>query len=82
MGFTLESAPQPKPARVHSQITLLQPFGPLVPPSESRSTLVVSHHFGGLLRARSASLFHPASGRGSSTRAPTTRTEVLVMYGV
>jgi len=39
-------------------------FGALVPPSTSRSTLVVSHHFGGLLRISSAGLLHPAAGPG------------------
>jgi len=37
-------------------------FGTLIPLSASRSTLVVSHHFGGLLRSDSAGLLHPAAG--------------------
>jgi hypothetical protein len=39
-------------------------FGPTVPPVESRSALVVSHHLDGFLRAGAAGLLHPAAGSG------------------
>jgi len=40
------------------------PFGPTLPHADSCSTLVVSHHLDGLLRARVTGLLHPATGQG------------------
>jgi len=43
------------------------PFGSTVPPVESRSVLVVSHHLDGLLHTNAAGLLHPAAGLGFVT---------------
>lgn len=51
-------------SRVHSQQLRRTAFGLSVPPDNSRSTLVVSHHLGGLLRATAAGLLHPAASHG------------------
>jgi hypothetical protein len=40
------------------------PFGSTVPPVESCSAFVVSHHHDGLLRAKVTGLLHPATGQG------------------
>ena len=40
------------------------PFGSTVPPAESRSAFVVSHHHDGFLRTRVTGLLHPATGQG------------------
>jgi hypothetical protein len=40
------------------------PFGSTVPPAESRSAFVVSHHHDGLLRTEVTGLLHPATGQG------------------
>jgi hypothetical protein len=40
------------------------PFGPTLPGADSRSTLVVSHHLDGFLRAEVTGLLHPATCQG------------------
>jgi hypothetical protein len=39
-------------------------FGPTLPSADSRSTLMVSHHLDGFLRARVTGLLHPATSQG------------------
>lgn len=58
-------------ARVHSrrrsggaEALLVRSIGPTVPPVDSRSVLVVSHHRDGFLRAPVTGLLHPDSGHG------------------
>jgi hypothetical protein len=58
------------PPSVHSPMASPPPFGPEVPPSESRSVLVVSHHLDGFLRSAAPGLLHPGTGLGSR-RFPT-----------
>jgi hypothetical protein len=49
-------------SRVHSQRLRRAAFGSSVPPDDSRSAPVVSHHLGGFLRAAATGLLHPAAG--------------------
>jgi hypothetical protein len=51
-------------SHVYSRRLRRTAFGSSVPTDNSRSTLVVSHHLGGLLRATAAGLLHPAASHG------------------